>query len=648
MSNSVHSEKSDTISLASLASLLRAVAASDNFQTILDATMESLRRWKPRFARILALHADSHGRPRMGQPLAEWKAEHSRPLPAGPTELYPLADFPLVAAWEGRLAEPVFIADIASEPLMEPAQRERVLAAERRAAVIIPLFIESYGGWQGVLKIFWAQPHPFSPEEKELYQILMTALSTHIGGLASQQRLGATLRDLELIHQIGRQLNVAGTFDDAMRALLLAAPAPAEAEVVLCAIDSDASGKPAELTVISQLQPQGRPTAPQVGTRYRLSEMPFAKLYLSSPDAPLLIGDVSTDSRVDSYSRILYAQNSVRATIIIALIMHERWVGLLNICWPRPLTFGEREQNIYNALAKHAALRLDHTMIVERLRTSLEETRRQEEVLSTVLHNVPVGIVFLEAPSGRAVLSNPAAAQLLGRPIHPEPLKERLAHTYRFVRPDSDEEYPSDELPGMAAIVSGATQAADFDVLLPDGSRRSLEVIGVPMSEPGGAVKNAVVVISDVTARKRAEGERRRLQESALRVQAAALAERSSPLIPITDDILVLPIIGSIDTERGHQVLDTVLAGASQSRARVAIIDITGVRAIDTQAAAVLTGAAQALRLLGVLPVLTGIKAEVAQTLVGLGIELSTIVTRSTLQSGIQYALRQLGKTRLE
>ena len=69
---------------------------------------------------------------------------------------------------------------------------------------------------------------------------------------------------------------------------------------------------------------------------------------------------------------------------------------------------------------------------------------------------------------------------------------------------------------------------------------------------------------------------------------------------------------------------------------------------VDTQAAAVLTHAAQALRLLGVIPVLTGITAEVAQTLVGLGIGLTGIVTRSTLQAGIKYALQKLGKDRLE
>lgn len=648
MHDPVRSENNGAITLASLANLLRAVAASDNFQSILNATMEPLRSGQPKFARIIALHSDPHGQPRMGQLLAEWKAGQSQPLPAGTAELHPLADFPLVAAWDGRLAEPVFLADIGSEPRMDDSLRRNVLAAGHQAAVLVPLFIESYGGWQGVLKIFWAQPHPFSEEEQELYKILMTMLSTHIGGLASQKRLGATLSDLELLHHIGQQLNVAGTLDEALRALLLAAPARDEAQVVLCTIDGDSSDQPAWLTVISQLSPQGKPPVAQVGTRYHVPEIPLAKLFLSSPDAPLLIGDVTTDNRVDDYSRSLYAQSGVRATLIIALTMHERWVGLLNISWQRPLVFSEREQHIYQALAKHAALRLDHTMVVERLRTALAETRRQGMVLSTVLEHVPVGIVFLEAPSGRAVLSNPAAARHLGRPIDPRAMKERFAQLYGFVRPDSDEEYPNEELPGVMAMRTGVTHAADFDVILPDHGRRNLEVIGVPMSDAGGEVKNVVVVISDVTIRKRADAERRRMQETALRAQAAALAERSSPLIPITDDILVLPIIGSIDTERGHQVLDTVLAGASQSRARVAIIDITGVRTIDTQAAAVLTNAAQALRLLGVIPVLTGIKAEVAQTLVSLGIDLTGIVTRSTLQSGIQYALHQLGKGRIE
>jgi rsbT co-antagonist protein RsbR len=161
-----------------------------------------------------------------------------------------------------------------------------------------------------------------------------------------------------------------------------------------------------------------------------------------------------------------------------------------------------------------------------------------------------------------------------------------------------------------------------------------------------GAVAGLRGVTMDVTELKLAQQERERLrrQEEVIVSQKAALAELSSPLIPITDDILVLPIIGSLDPERSQQVLDTVLHGSSKSSARVAIIDITGVRTVDTQAASALTNAARALGLLGVEAVLTGIRPEVAQTLVSLGIRLDGIATRSTLQAGIQYALRRLGK----
>lgn len=507
--------------------------------------------------------------------------------------------------------------------------------------------MEGDGGWQGILKISWAQPHAFSGEEQELSKLLMVALSMHLGGLGSRLRLGATATDLELTSSITGRINTASTFDEVLRLLLLPAPANDEADIMLCAIESDVNGKPAWLTTINHLQAPGNSAPSQVGARYYLPDIPFAKLYLSSPDAPVLIGDLTCDDRVDDYARGLYTQLGVRSTIIIALTLQARWVGLLNIAWQRSMEFGEREQRVYEQLAKHAALRLDHTTMVERLRASLEETSRQGAVLRTVLDNIPVGIVYTESSSARPALSNPAAARLLGGPTDPGLPTERGPLSSGWVRPGSNEPYPDDGLPGARAMRTGSTQLVEFDVLTPDHDRRSLEGIMVPMHDSAGQVQSVVVVLSDVTARKRAEEERQRLQDEALRTQAALLAERSSPLIPITDDILVLPIIGSIDTERGHQMIHTVLSGASHSRARVAIIDITGVRTVDTQAAAALTNAAQALRLLGVIPVLTGIKAEVAQTLVGLGIRLEGIITHSTLQAGIQYALRRLGKSNI-
>lgn len=143
----------------------------------------------------------------------------------------------------------------------------------------------------------------------------------------------------------------------------------------------------------------------------------------------------------------------------------------------------------------------------------------------------------------------------------------------------------------------------------------------------------------DVTARKRAEEEHARLQEEVIRAQAARLAELSTPLIPLSEQIVIMPLIGTIDTERAAQVLETLLRGIADHRAQIAVLDITGVPLVDSQVADALIRAAQAARLLGAQVVLSGIGPEVAQTLTGLGLDLRGIVTQSTVQRGIAYAL---------
>ncbi len=144
----------------------------------------------------------------------------------------------------------------------------------------------------------------------------------------------------------------------------------------------------------------------------------------------------------------------------------------------------------------------------------------------------------------------------------------------------------------------------------------------------------------DVTERKRAEQAVSQAvsQEETIRAQQAMLAELSTPLIPISEDVMVMPLIGAVDSTRAQQVIENLLEGISGSGARVAILDITGVPVVDTQVANALIRAAQAVKLLGAQVVLTGIRPEVAQTLVGLGTDLGGIVTRSSLQSGIAYA----------
>ena len=112
-----------------------------------------------------------------------------------------------------------------------------------------------------------------------------------------------------------------------------------------------------------------------------------------------------------------------------------------------------------------------------------------------------------------------------------------------------------------------------------------------------------------------------------------------TPVIPVMKGIIVMPLIGTIDAQRAQQITRSLLRGIETHRARVALIDITGVPTVDTQVASYLLQAITSVRLLGAEPVLVGIRPEIAQTLVGLGVDLSGIVTRSDLQSGVEYAM---------
>lgn len=146
--------------------------------------------------------------------------------------------------------------------------------------------------------------------------------------------------------------------------------------------------------------------------------------------------------------------------------------------------------------------------------------------------------------------------------------------------------------------------------------------------------ERVLLVCRDVTERKRLE----QVLEDSLN-QRRLLDEISTPLIPISDHVVVMPLVGRLDASRMAQVLEALLAGIQARSARVAIVDITGVPEVDEPVAAALVQAARAVQLLGAQVVLTGIRPDVAQRLVALGTDLSGIVTRGTLQSGIAYAM---------
>lgn len=127
--------------------------------------------------------------------------------------------------------------------------------------------------------------------------------------------------------------------------------------------------------------------------------------------------------------------------------------------------------------------------------------------------------------------------------------------------------------------------------------------------------------------------------ENTVSIQKQALLELSAPLIPIMQHICVMPLIGTIDTERAKRIMENLLQGVIKHRAEVVLIDITGVPVVDTMVAHHIIQASEAVRLVGSECILVGIRPEIAQTIVNLGINLGEFPTKSSLQKGMETAL---------
>jgi PAS domain S-box-containing protein len=187
-------------------------------------------------------------------------------------------------------------------------------------------------------------------------------------------------------------------------------------------------------------------------------------------------------------------------------------------------------------------------------------------------------------------------------------------------------------------IESRETRVREFAIPTPIGDIY-LTVSKFPLFNASGEVYALGTIANNTTEQKRNESERLLLQQQVIDAQEAALREIGTPLVPIAAGVVAMPLIGAIDSARAQMIMETLLEGISTQQAHVAILDITGVKVVDTQVASALLRAAQAAQLLGARVMLTGIGADVAQSLVQLGADLHRIETRSTLQAGIAAAL---------
>ncbi|MFN2269350.1 MAG: PAS domain-containing protein [Anaerolineae bacterium] len=278
---------------------------------------------------------------------------------------------------------------------------------------------------------------------------------------------------------------------------------------------------------------------------------------------------------------------------------------------------------------------------IAELEAALDEASLERLLLQSFLDNVPDKVYFKDLES-RFIRVSKATAEKHGAdgPQEMVGLADLDFFTEEHAHPALEDE--------QTVIRTGQPVQKEEEETWPDGRVTWASTIKMPLRDDEGNIIGTFGVSRDITEQKRIEAESARLQREVVEAQQRAIQELSTPIIPVMNvpgagSIIVMPLIGSIDTLRARDLTRRLLEGIRMHRAKVVILDITGVPIVDSGVASHMNKSIQAARLKGARTIVTGISDAVAETIIDLGLDWSGIETLGDLQTGLRVALRQLG-----
>ncbi|MDC3955292.1 PAS domain-containing protein [Polyangium jinanense] len=253
----------------------------------------------------------------------------------------------------------------------------------------------------------------------------------------------------------------------------------------------------------------------------------------------------------------------------------------------------------------------------------LSSVRRREQVLRVVLDNLPI-LVWATDKDGTCTYADGKGLEFSS--IRPEDLIGSNALTL----------YPPEATTGLRMALEGTMTRH-----VSDDNGQYWDNRDIPVQDEDGNVIGTVGMSLNITELQQAKAELE-AKLALIERQQEVIRNLETPIIQVWDHVLTLPMVGVVDSRRASRVMDDVLGAVNRTSARFAILDLTGVDVIDTATASHLFSIIGAVRLLGAEGIISGIRPNVAQTMVSMGVDLSSVITLSSLRDALALCMRRM------
>lgn len=330
-------------------------------------------------------------------PVAIWQDGDSVPFDTNRHRVVRLADFGYPDLWYNNPEQALLIENIATDTRIADEMRTPMLTSLRsRAIATIPLF--NGGRCQGVMSIFWFEPHTFSDQERYIYTALIQTLAAMVATRRAYLAAEAAHRESEFLYRMSEAINAATSFADMMHAI---AHVDSHSQTVSLGIWENYDYENARfLEVVGAINTEEN-TNPFTGRRFPVEALPI--VHTMPRQGLWVIEDIQTGERVDDVTKQTYAGIGTRAIIGTSLAINNRWIGILSFHSTTPRAYSEQEKRIINGIGDLVLAAVERI----RLQAETETARQQAEIIAQI------NAALSQAANEQAILG--AVAQLAER-----------------------------------------------------------------------------------------------------------------------------------------------------------------------------------------------------------------------------------------